>query len=140
MGGRLSRARAPDGISEIPKAGDLGPLSGYKNHVNYGRRLALPVGVVSLGFIALIYSRTLIRAAKINAEKQRIAGGGQVDWEQQSLRNHGRGPVTATDRQLLEEAIRSQIHYKKGLAVNHPDRASIPHDEQRLQELLADDR
>ena len=36
-----------------------------------------------------VYSRTSIRAAKLNAQRHREADGGQLSWYKEGLRRHG---------------------------------------------------
>ena len=37
-----------------------------------------------------VYSRTSIKAAKRNAERHRIADGGQISWHNENQRRHGK--------------------------------------------------
>lgn len=39
--------------------------------------------------LLFVYSRTSIRAAKLNAQKHREADGGQISWHNESRRRHG---------------------------------------------------
>lgn len=37
-----------------------------------------------------VYSRTSIKAAKRNAERHRVADGGQISWQNENQRRHGK--------------------------------------------------
>jgi len=39
--------------------------------------------------LLFVYARTSIQAAKRNAQKHREADGGQINWNNESLRRHG---------------------------------------------------
>ncbi len=54
--------------------------------------------------LLFVYSRTSIRAAKLNAQKQREADGGQISWKRESLRRHGQ-LETVSDRENLRDAL-----------------------------------
>ncbi|KAI9714405.1 MAG: hypothetical protein M1820_000366 [Bogoriella megaspora] len=53
--------------------------------------------------LLFVYSRTSIRAAKLNAQRHREADGGQISWHNESLRRHGQmtRPEEGTVRELL---------------------------------------
>ncbi|KAJ9642453.1 hypothetical protein H2199_004834 [Coniosporium tulheliwenetii] len=54
--------------------------------------------------LLFVYSRTSIRAAKLNAQKQREADGGQISWHRESMRRHGQ-LETVSDRENLRDAL-----------------------------------
>lgn len=53
------------------------------------RQLAAPITAFSMAIILFIYARTSITAAKRNARQHREADGGQLNWENESMRRHG---------------------------------------------------
>ena len=54
--------------------------------------------------LLFIYSRTSIKAAKLNAQKHREADGGQINWRNESLRRHGQLD-NVDGKGLLKEAL-----------------------------------
>lgn len=109
MGGRLSVPRAPDGISESPMAA----TAAYARNANRGRgRFLIPFTAATLGAMFLFYARTEPHAAKIEAERVRQAGSGDVNWRDESLRHHGQLPQVVTDRDAIRAALAAEIDAK----------------------------
>lgn len=54
--------------------------------------------------LLFVYSRTSIKAAKLNAQKHREADGGQINWRNESLRRHGQLD-NVDNKGLLKEAL-----------------------------------
>ena len=63
--------------------------------------------------LLFVYSRTSIRAAKLNAQKHREADGGQISWHNESLRRHGQMDKVDNDRSTFREALMSDVRIKK---------------------------
>lgn len=101
MGGRLSVPRSPDGISEISKP--TSPRYRGKGPIN-GRTVVAPLAALTMAALLFIYSRTSIRAAKLNAQRHREADGGQISWHNESRRRHGQ-MEKLDDKGVLREAL-----------------------------------
>ena len=54
------------------------------------RTLTAPILAMTMAGLLFIYSRTSIKAAKRNAERHRMADGGQISWQNENQRRHGR--------------------------------------------------
>ena len=54
------------------------------------RTLTAPIAAVILAGMLFVYSRTSIKAAKRNAERHREADGGQISWQNENQRRHGK--------------------------------------------------
>jgi hypothetical protein len=67
-----------------------------------------------MGGLLFIYSRTLVRAAKLNAQRHREADGGQIDWRIESKRRHGQ--LEKVEGGTLTQALGQQFIGKGGLA------------------------
>jgi hypothetical protein len=80
--------------------------------------------------MVLFYARTEPKAAKIDADKHRAAGGGDVDWRDESLRRHGRLPEPSGDTTDIREALIAEIERNK----NSPDRNYQDRLAERLRE------
>ncbi len=61
--------------------------------------------------LLFVYSRTSIRAAKLNAQRHREADGGQLDWQNQSRRHHGQ--AERVPQGTLREALTDQVKGKQ---------------------------
>ncbi|OCK85338.1 hypothetical protein K432DRAFT_343254 [Lepidopterella palustris CBS 459.81] len=86
MGGRLSVPRSADGITEVSRT--TSPRVGRRGNIN-GRTVVAPLAALTMACLLFVYSRTSIRAAKLNAQKHREADGGQISWHNESRRRHG---------------------------------------------------
>ncbi|KAI9796905.1 MAG: hypothetical protein M1835_002746 [Candelina submexicana] len=53
------------------------------------RTLTAPIAALTMACLLFVYSRTSIQAAKRNAQRHREADGGQINWRNESLRQHG---------------------------------------------------
>lgn len=54
------------------------------------RTLTAPIVAVVMAGMLFVYSRTSIKAAKRNAERHRMADGGQISWQNENQRRHGK--------------------------------------------------
>ena len=54
------------------------------------RTLTAPIVAVTMAGMLFVYSRTSIKAAKRNAERHRMADGGQISWQNENQRRHGK--------------------------------------------------
>ena len=66
--------------------------------------VAAPLAVLTMAGLFFLYSRTSIKAARLNAQKHREADGGQLDWRNESLRRHGHLDKI-DDKSLIKEAF-----------------------------------
>ena len=57
-------------------------------HIN-SNTIVAPIAAFTMAGLLYVYTRSSIRAAKRNAERTRLADGGQVSWRNESLRQHG---------------------------------------------------
>ncbi|KAF2704825.1 hypothetical protein K504DRAFT_112917 [Pleomassaria siparia CBS 279.74] len=111
MGGRLSMPRGADGVNEISKP--TSPrLTRGKGIIN-GRTIMAPLAALTMACLLFVYTRTSIRAAKMNAKKHREADGGQISWHKESMRRHGQIDKVDNDRVTIKEALMSDISRKK---------------------------
>ncbi|OAL48816.1 hypothetical protein IQ07DRAFT_512980 [Pyrenochaeta sp. DS3sAY3a] len=107
--------KAADGLSEAPKppAGDAAArLTRNKGIIN-GRTIMAPLAALTMASLLFVYTRTSIRAAKLNAQKHREADGGQISWHKESLRRHGQLEKVEDDRGTLREALVNDFRRKK---------------------------
>lgn len=70
-----------------------------------------PLAAFTMAGLLFVYSRTTIRAAKLNAQKRREADGGQISWRNESLRHHGQ--MTPIKETTLKEAFMSEVKMEK---------------------------
>ena len=54
------------------------------------RTLTAPIVAVTMAGMLFVYSRTSIKAAKRHAERHRMADGGQISWQNENQRRHGK--------------------------------------------------
>ena len=54
------------------------------------RTLTAPFVAVTMAGMLFVYSRTSIKAAKRHAERHRMADGGQISWQNENQRRHGK--------------------------------------------------
>ena len=54
------------------------------------RTLTAPIVAITMAGMLFVYSRTSIKAAKRNAERHRMADGGQINWQNENQRRHGK--------------------------------------------------
>lgn len=80
------------------------------------RQLTAPITAFSMAIILFVYSRTSITAAKRNARQHREADGGQLNWENESMRRHGMQKKIADKSSVVDLAgtLRDQIRGKGG--------------------------
>ncbi|KAF2184374.1 hypothetical protein K469DRAFT_579667 [Zopfia rhizophila CBS 207.26] len=145
MGGRLSMPRAPDRMNEIskPKPGSASARMTRNRGIINGRTVMAPLAALTMAGLLFVYSRTSIRAAKLNAQKHREADGGQISWYNESLRRHGQLEKVENDQTTFKEALVADVSRKKKgnkmvseEADAKPDRSS---DEGRLRKLMGKD-
>ncbi len=68
------------------------------------RTITAPLVAFTMAGLLFIYSRSSIKAAKRNAERHRMADGGQICWQNENQRRHGKREVPEnqdTLRQLV---------------------------------------
>lgn len=51
--------------------------------------LMAPIAAFTMAGLVFLYTRSSIRAAKLDVQQRRAEGGGQIDWGRESQRNHG---------------------------------------------------
>ncbi|KAH8730250.1 hypothetical protein GQ44DRAFT_701073 [Phaeosphaeriaceae sp. PMI808] len=115
MGGRLSMPKAADGISELPKSASSnssGRLSRNRGIIN-GRTIMAPLAALTMAGLLFVYTRTSIRAAKLNAQRHREADGGQISWHKESMRRHGQLQRVDDDRETFKEALIGDVRRKR---------------------------
>ena len=61
---------------------------GKKSQID-ARTVAVPIIALTMASLLFVYSRSSIYAAKRNAERHRMADGGQISWRNESKRRHG---------------------------------------------------
>lgn len=54
------------------------------------RTLTAPLIAFTMAGLLFVYARTSIKAAKRNAERHRMADGGQISWQNENQRRHGK--------------------------------------------------
>jgi len=67
----------------------------------------MPLAAITMAGLLFFYSRTSIRAAKLNAQKHREADGGQISWRNESARRHGM-MENVNSKGLLQEALMAE--------------------------------
>lgn len=72
-----------------------------------------PLAALTMASLLFVYTRTSIRAAKLNAQKHREADGGQISWHKESLRRHGQLEKVEDNRGTLKEALANDFRRKK---------------------------
>jgi hypothetical protein len=80
---------------------------------NQAKTVMAPAAAFIMAGLLFVYSRTSIRAAKLNAQKHREADGGQISWHNESMRRHGQMNKIENDRNTFKEALMSQVAVKK---------------------------
>lgn len=128
MGGRLSKPKAADGISEVAEPAKArltrgrGIINGRVSSLHilpYSTRLIIiqtvmaPLAALTMAGLLFVYARTSIRAAKLNAQKHREADGGQISWHKESMRRHGQLERLDDDRGTFKQALMGDVRRKK---------------------------
>jgi hypothetical protein len=72
-----------------------------------------PLAAFTMAGLLFVYTRTSIRAAKLNAQKHREADGGQISWHNESKRRHGQMERVDNDRSTFREALLSDVKVKR---------------------------
>jgi len=67
----------------------------------------MPLAAVTMACLLFFYSRTSIRAAKLNAQRHREADGGQISWRNESARRHGLRE-NVNNKGMLQEALAAE--------------------------------
>jgi hypothetical protein len=75
-----------------------------------------PLAALTMAGILFVYARTSIRAAKLNAQKHRDADGGQVNWYQESKRQHGHADKVENNSATFREALAADMTSRKATA------------------------
>src|SRR5437868_6568290 len=84
-----------------------------------------PLAALTMAGLLFVYTRTSIRAAKLNAKKHREADGGQISWQKESMRRHGQLEKVEDDRGTLKEALVGDIRRKKQEKVEATEQAPL---------------
>ena len=99
-----------------------------------------PLAAFTMAGLLFVYSRTSIRAAKLNAQKHREADGGQISWHNESLRRHGQMSKVENDRSTFKEALLSDVKIKKKPGEQEVEgKAERSSEEERLRKMLGKD-
>ncbi|KAF2759725.1 hypothetical protein EJ05DRAFT_484642 [Pseudovirgaria hyperparasitica] len=70
------------------------------------RTLTAPIVAFTMAGVLFVYTRSSIKAAKINAAKHRDADGGELSWNKQHLRQHNKiEKVDSTAVSNLRESL-----------------------------------
>ena len=77
-------------------------------HIN-SNTIVAPIAAFTMAALLYVYTRSSIRAAKRNAERTRLADGGQINWRNESLRRHG-----ALERPEEQDTFRDLVTGAKG--------------------------
>ena len=72
-----------------------------------------PLAAFTMAAIVLVYARTSIKAAKLNAQKHREADGGQINWHNENRRRHGQMDKVVNDGTNFKEALAADFGSKK---------------------------
>lgn len=72
-----------------------------------------PLAAFTMAGLLFVYTRTSIRAAKLNAQKHREADGGQISWHNESLRRHGQMEKVDNDRSTFTEALLADVRRER---------------------------
>ncbi|KZM25039.1 uncharacterized protein EKO05_0007564 [Ascochyta rabiei] len=141
MGGRLSTPKGADGMNESSKPhSNNAParLSRGRGIVN-GRTIMAPLAALTMAGLLFVYTRTSIRAAKLNAQKHREADGGQISWHKESLRRHGQLERLDNDNSTLKEAFVGSFSggkKRKDSETEEKLRTDRSKDEEELRKLM----
>ncbi|KAJ4361296.1 hypothetical protein N0V95_001998 [Ascochyta clinopodiicola] len=141
MGGRLSTPKGADGMNESSKPhSNNAParLSRGRGIIN-GRTIMAPLATLTMAGLLFVYTRTSIRAAKLNAKKHREADGGQISWHKESLRRHGQLERLDNDNSTLKEALVGSFSggkKRKDSEVEEKLRTDRSKDEEELRKLM----
>jgi hypothetical protein len=97
-----------------------------------------PLAALTMAALLFVYTRTSIRAAKLNAQKHREADGGQISWHKESLRRHGQLDRLDNDRGTLKEALMGDLVGRKAKPVESQSKvhAERTEDEAELRKML----
>lgn len=100
-----------------------------------------PLAAFTMAGLLFVYTRTSIRAAKLNAQKSREADGGQISWHNESLRRHGQMQKVDSDKNNFKEALMSDVKVKKQPkdedAEGKPERSA---EEANLRKIMGKDK
>ncbi|KAF4535741.1 hypothetical protein BFW01_g8128 [Lasiodiplodia theobromae] len=133
MGGRQSVPRGPDGLNETSRP--TRPPGSFKFN---GRTMMAPLAAVTMASLLFVYTRTSIRAAKLNAQKHREADGGQISWKNEARRRHGQADQVS-ESSLLKEALFSKEQIKSSRDA-HALSAEKPADAEALEKAKLERR
>lgn len=109
MGSRLSMPKGPAGTTEMshPSTQPYRPGRGSRPGLN-SRTIMAPAAAFTMACLLFVYTRTSIRAAKVNAQRHRDSdsGGEGLDLLKESRRRHGIGEkVDDTKGGILGELV-----------------------------------
>lgn len=79
------------------------------------RTITAPLVAVTMAGLLFVYSRTSIKAAKRNAERHRIADGGQISWQNENQRRHGKLEAPENQDTLRQLVFGTEAKIEKAL-------------------------
>ncbi|TAQ91505.1 hypothetical protein B7494_g202 [Chlorociboria aeruginascens] len=81
------------------------------------RTITAPLAAATMALLLFVYAKTSISAAKRNAQKHREADGGQINWQNESLRRHGQldPPVEQDSIKQLVGLAKENSNVGKGI-------------------------
>ncbi|EKG21864.1 hypothetical protein MPH_00784 [Macrophomina phaseolina MS6] len=97
-----------------------------------------PLAAFTMAGLLFLYTRTSIRAAKLNAQKHREADGGQISWKNESRRRHGQADQVS-ETSLLREALFSKDEIQSSRQA-HASAAAKSADEEALEKAKLERR
>ncbi|KAK7720158.1 hypothetical protein SLS57_005564 [Botryosphaeria dothidea] len=133
MGGRQSIPRGPDKLNETSRP--TRPPGSFKFN---GRTMMAPLAAFTMAGLLFIYTRTSIRAAKLNAQKHREADGGQISWKNESRRRHGQADQVS-ESSMLKEALFSKDKIQSSREARGPSSGKSA-DEEALEKIKQERR
>lgn len=96
-----------------------------------------PLAAFTMAGLLFVYSRTSIRAAKLNAQRHREADGGQISWHNESRRRHGQMEKVGNDADNFKDALMSSTKVKKKPGEKDGDgKTTRSEEEERLRKML----
>jgi len=102
-----------------------------------------PLAALTMAAVLLVYARTSIKAAKLNAQKHREADGGQISWHNENRRRHGQMDRVDNDRATFTEALAADFGRKskgsKEEAGNATRKVERSAGDEKLRKILGKD-
>ena len=79
------------------------------------RTITAPIVTFTMAGLLFVYSRTSIKAAKRNAERHRMADGGQISWQNENQRRHGKLEAPENQDTLRQLVFGTESKIEKAL-------------------------